>query len=57
MKYKEEFQVINTVKEFLRFRANPSNRHYANYNEIRNHMGRFEFTDVVPSLIALFSVE
>ena len=30
MKYKEEIQVITTVKEFLRFHTNPSNRHYAN---------------------------
>jgi len=52
MKYKEEIRVITTVKEFLRFHTNPSNRHYANYREIRNHMRRFEFTVVVPSLIA-----
>ena len=50
MKYKEEIQVIKTVNEFLRFHTNPSKQHYANYHEIK-------FTDVVPSLIALFSVE
>ena len=41
MKYKEEFQVITTVNEFLRFHTNPSNQHYANYHEIRSHMRRF----------------
>ena len=35
MKYKEEIQVITTVNEFLIFRTNPSNQHYANYREIR----------------------
>ena len=54
-KYKEEIQVITTINEFLRFHSNPSNQHYANYHEIRSHIGRF--TDVVPSFIALFSVE
>ena len=41
MKYKEEIQVITTVNEFLIFRTNPSNQHYANYREIRSHMRRF----------------
>ena len=55
MKYKEEIQVITTINEFLRFHSNPSNQDYANYHEIRSHIGRF--TEVVPSFIALFSVE
>ena len=41
MKYKEEIQVMTTVNEFLRFHTNPSNQHYANYDEIGSHMRRF----------------
>ena len=41
MNYKEEIQVITTINKFLRFHTNPSNQHYANYHEIRSHMGRF----------------
>ena len=38
IKYKEEIQVITTVNEFLRFRTNLSNQHYANYHAIRRYM-------------------
>ena len=60
IKYKDEIQVITTETNFLRCHTNPSNQHYANYHEIRSHMRRFIIrihTDVVPSLIALYSVE
>ena len=40
MKYKEEIQVIATVNEFWRFHTNPSNQHYANYNEYREKVYR-----------------
>ena len=41
MKYKEEIQVITTVKEFLRFHTNTFNQHYVNNHQIRGHMKGF----------------
>ena len=59
MKYKEEIQVITTVNKFLRFHTTL----LINIMQITIKLEAtwedllFEFTDVVPSVIASFSVE
>ena len=59
MKYKEEIQVITTVNKFLRFHKTL----LINIMQITIKLEAtwedllFEFTDVVPSVIASFSVE
>ena len=58
MKYKEEIQVITTVNEFWSIQTLLINimqisiKLEATWEDLQ-----FKFTDVVPSLIALFSVQ
>ena len=58
MKYKGEFQVITTVNEFFFIQTLLINVTQITMKlEATWEVLQFEFTDVVPSLIALFSVE